>query len=109
MQSCLILLGPQASDERNKHLDDLRKANEVLHRDVLRFQQRQQLLEEKKNLEKKLPWLEWRQHLVVVDEHKQLLADARHAFQEHESSARPVVAQLEYDDCLVLLQPAARC
>lgn len=89
-------------------MDDLRRANETLHRDVLRFQQRQNLLEEKKTLEKKLPWLIWRKHLETVEELKQQKADAERAVQEHERSAQPAQENLEYVALVcVCVQPCA--
>jgi chromosome segregation ATPase len=85
----------QQLEQRNQVLEGLRKANQALERDVLRFKEREKCLEEVKLLEMKRLWLLWDESRQRYDELKKSLAKSQNDLERLENQQKPLKDQID--------------
>lgn len=82
-------------DSKKKQLDELKQANEELRRDVVRFRERERLMEELELLESKRPWVAFEasrlQAVALQAAHKALLEQLKQA----EADLAPLEAEAQ--------------
>ena len=103
----------QTCDEHSNIAQDLKKKNESLERDVLRFQERQKLVQKVQQLlllfyiyifgylqveilEKKKPWLQFEEQRQIALDLKEQRTKVQEAYKEAEKAKQPLQQKIKY-------------
>ena len=79
-------------DTQARVLDELKKANDALKRDVMRFQERQRLLEKLEQLESKRPWVAFEASRLAAIALQEAYKQAEASLKEAEQAIAPLEA-----------------
>lgn len=81
--------------EHGTHLDNLKKANQSLERDVLRFREYEKHVKTAKELTMKKPWLEFEAERKAALTFKRRMDEVKEQIKEKEKAMRPLKQKLE--------------
>lgn len=84
-------------------LAELKQKNELLERDVLRFQERQKHLKKVDIMEKKVPWLRFEESRKVAVDLQEKKKIAAQNLAQAESQLKPLQAKIKYVMCCGIL------
>lgn len=82
-------------DTKKKHLEDLKAKNELLERDVLRFRERQKLLEKVEKMKLKRPWIELEAITKQFNQASTELKEITARYNEQEKKCEPLKVEIE--------------
>lgn len=80
---------------KEKHLEDLKKKNELLERDVIRFRERERLIKQVKKMKKKIPWIKLKEAETSVIKIEKEFKKLQKKLQNEQKKTEPLQKEIE--------------